>query len=190
MTKLFLFILFLNAFLIFGLAIEPKTLVVEERQHHDMSVENKTTKPHSDKSENVPVQGENKDHHFQGKPKIKSQIIQQATPVNQLRLKENVSSEHNETIAKDSNKLIPSYNGPSTMEKESEIVTKGSMVLISVSLLFIVFVAFKTYRRKSRSARIKKYGIRLARGNIEMTPLPLDNDDDDETIFDLKNVPT
>lgn len=45
-------------------------------------------------------------------------------------------------------------------------------------------------RRRSRDARIKKYGIRLTRGNIEMTPLPLDNDDEDETIFDLKNVPT
>ncbi|KAK9876158.1 hypothetical protein WA026_011274 [Henosepilachna vigintioctopunctata] len=76
------------------------------------------------------------------------------------------------------------------VQQESGLLTKGMMLLLIVSLFFIMFVAYKTYRRKSRYARIKKYGVRLTRGNVEMRPLPLDNDDEDETIFDLKNIPT
>lgn len=39
---------------------------------------------------------------------------------------------------------------------------------------------------------IKKYGERNRRTNVEMTPLPLHDDDDeeDETVFDLGHVNT
>ncbi|KAL3287917.1 hypothetical protein HHI36_002373 [Cryptolaemus montrouzieri] len=88
------------------------------------------------------------------------------------------------------NAKITSIHHSWNIEQESGFLTNTMTILLLISLIFMVFVAYKTYRRKSRNARIKKYGVRLTRGNIEMTPLPLDNDDDDETVFDLKNVPT
>ncbi|XP_045483633.1 uncharacterized protein LOC123688923 [Harmonia axyridis] len=179
MIKLFLLILSFNAFVIFSSASESEAnSIPQEDKVNALNNLNKTVKTAS-------VKGNNESKHDKEEIKTKTEIPHSPTLVEQ----KNISTVQNKTT-NDVEKIAPSYNGPNMMEQESKYVTTGSMILISISLLFMVFVAFKTYRRRSRDARIKKYGIRLTRGNIEMTPLPLDNDDEDETIFDLKNVPT
>jgi hypothetical protein len=35
---------------------------------------------------------------------------------------------------------------------------------------------------------VNKYGVRTRRSDIEMTPLPLDEDDEDETLFEVSSA--
>lgn len=65
---------------------------------------------------------------------------------------------------------------------------RGIWVAAGISLLVIMYIGWKTYRqRNKRVPMVRKYGIRARRSDIEMEPLQSD-DEEDETVFDMKNV--
>ncbi|KAL1514374.1 hypothetical protein ABEB36_003642 [Hypothenemus hampei] len=72
---------------------------------------------------------------------------------------------------------------------DSGAISRAILVFVALSFLFILYVGFQTYRKKKlgRSQMVlRKYGVRTRRSDIEMEPLPLsDDNDDDETLFDL-----
>lgn len=70
----------------------------------------------------------------------------------------------------------------------SGAVERGLWVFVAVSLLFFVYLAIKTYRKRNRVVVVRKYGVRAKRTDLEMEPLPLDDDEDDETVFDVSNI--
>ncbi|XP_018576938.1 uncharacterized protein LOC108915403 [Anoplophora glabripennis] len=75
-------------------------------------------------------------------------------------------------------------------EIESGAVMRGIFVFVGITMICIMYIGFKTYFRKGnkKSPLIKKYGVKTRRSDIEMEPLPLDEDEEDETVFDLGNV--
>ncbi|XP_014214812.1 membrane protein FAM174B-like [Copidosoma floridanum] len=68
--------------------------------------------------------------------------------------------------------------------KRAIIVTCGFSVLV------MMYLAFRSLRvNKARPQMVRKYGILAHRQDVEMRPLPLDEDDeDDTTIFDASNI--
>ncbi|KAJ8935019.1 hypothetical protein NQ314_013044, partial [Rhamnusium bicolor] len=63
---------------------------------------------------------------------------------------------------------------------------RGVFVFAGITLLFIMYLTFKTYRKRNKkNVLIKKYGVKTRRTDVEMEPLPLDDDEEDETVFDL-----
>ncbi|XP_057659642.1 uncharacterized protein LOC130895966 [Diorhabda carinulata] len=82
--------------------------------------------------------------------------------------------------------LLPD-NESNNSDVESGAVIRGILVFVGIGLIFIVYIACKTYRR-NKMPIIKKYGVRGRKSDVEMKPLPLDDDEDDETVFDLGNL--
>jgi len=68
--------------------------------------------------------------------------------------------------------------------KRAVIVTFG---LCGLVMMYIVFRSLRV--NKSRPQMVRKYGILAHRQDVEMRPLPLDEDDeDDTTVFDASNI--
>lgn len=53
--------------------------------------------------------------------------------------------------------------------------------------LFYYICHFRLRKASSNPVMVQKYGIRTNRSDIEMRPLPLDEDDDDDTLFEVGN---
>ncbi|CAG9861352.1 unnamed protein product [Phyllotreta striolata] len=75
-----------------------------------------------------------------------------------------------------------------SVQIESGAVIRGVLVLIGISMVFFVYLGCKTYRRRKMNVMVRKYGVRTRRSDLEMRPLPLDDDEDDETVFDVGNI--
>lgn len=76
---------------------------------------------------------------------------------------------------------------------DSGAMIRGFYVFLGLSLLTIFYFLFKTYRLRNGSqppTQVRKYGVLTRRGDVEMLPLPLDDDDEDDTVFDLGNHST
>ena len=43
-------------------------------------------------------------------------------------------------------------------------------------------------KRGRHPVMVSKYGVRTRRSDIEMTPLPLEEDEEDETLFDVNST--
>ncbi|XP_050292796.1 membrane protein FAM174A-like [Anthonomus grandis grandis] len=75
-----------------------------------------------------------------------------------------------------------------TVEIDSKAIYRGMLVFVTCGLIFVLYVGIKTYRRRKYDKShtiIRKYGVRTNRSDLEMEPLPLSDDDEDETVFDL-----
>lgn len=89
--------------------------------------------------------------------------------------------------AEDEQKHVLNDNESNNSDVESGTVIRGVLVFVGLGLIFIVYISCKTYSKK-KIPIIKKYGVRGRRSDLEMRPLPLDDDEDDETVFDLGNL--
>ncbi|XP_012285038.1 membrane protein FAM174A [Orussus abietinus] len=67
---------------------------------------------------------------------------------------------------------------------------RGFYVFLGLSVLVMSYIIFRSFRiTKSRAQMVRKYGVLAHRQDVEMRPLPLDEeDDDDTTVFDASNV--
>ncbi|VEN41716.1 unnamed protein product [Callosobruchus maculatus] len=72
-------------------------------------------------------------------------------------------------------------------ESESSSLTQGVIVIVSLTMIFFIFLAIRVFRApRGPNVIVKKYGVRARRCDVEMEPLPLD-DEEDETVFELGN---
>lgn len=65
-------------------------------------------------------------------------------------------------------------------------------VMLGLSVLCLMYFVIKSYRLRkgsqpSASQQIRKYGVMARRGDVEMLPLPLEEEEDDDTVFDVGN---
>ncbi|XP_076248509.1 uncharacterized protein LOC143188242 [Calliopsis andreniformis] len=69
---------------------------------------------------------------------------------------------------------------------------RGLYVFVGLSVLVMAYVVFRSLRlSKTRAQMVRKYGVLAHRQDVEMRPLPLDEEDDeDTTVFDASNVLT
>ncbi|CAK9797628.1 hypothetical protein ANTQUA_LOCUS1269 [Anthophora quadrimaculata] len=69
---------------------------------------------------------------------------------------------------------------------------RGFYVFVGLSVLVMAYIVFRSFRlSKTRAQMVRKYGILAHRQDVEMRPLPLDEEDDeDTTVFDASNVLT
>ncbi|XP_076764278.1 uncharacterized protein LOC143431437 [Xylocopa sonorina] len=69
---------------------------------------------------------------------------------------------------------------------------RGFYVFVGLSVLVMAYIAFRRFRfSKTRAQMVRKYGVLAHRQDVEMRPLPLDEEDDeDTTVFDASNVLT
>ncbi|XP_054012570.1 uncharacterized protein LOC128894679 [Hylaeus anthracinus] len=67
---------------------------------------------------------------------------------------------------------------------------RGLYVFVGLSVLVMAYIMFRSFRlSKTRAQMVRKYGILAHRQDVEMRPLPLDEEDDeDTTVFDASNV--
>ncbi|EGI63535.1 PREDICTED: membrane protein FAM174B-like [Acromyrmex echinatior] len=69
---------------------------------------------------------------------------------------------------------------------------RGFLVFVGLSILVMAYIMFRSLRlSKTRAQLVRKYGVLTHRQDVEMRPLPLDEEDDeDTTVFDASNVVT
>lgn len=69
---------------------------------------------------------------------------------------------------------------------------RGIYVFVGLSVLVMAYIVFRSFRfSKTRAQMVRKYGILAHRQDVEMRPLPLEEEDDeDTTVFDASNVLT
>ncbi|KAL2735213.1 membrane protein FAM174-like [Vespula squamosa] len=74
----------------------------------------------------------------------------------------------------------------------SGALLRGFCVFIGLSILVMAYIVFRSFRfSRTRAQMIRKYGILAHRQDVEMRPLPLEEEDDeDTTVFDASNVLT
>ena len=67
---------------------------------------------------------------------------------------------------------------------------RGLYVFIGLSVIVMAYIVFRSFRlSKTRAQMVRKYGVLAHRQDVEMRPLPLDEEDDeDTTVFDASNV--
>ncbi|XP_076286028.1 uncharacterized protein LOC143211858 [Lasioglossum baleicum] len=67
---------------------------------------------------------------------------------------------------------------------------RGLYVFIGLSVLVMAYIMFRNFRlSKTRAQMVRKYGVLANRQDVEMRPLPLDEEDDeDTTVFDASNI--
>ncbi|XP_078042555.1 uncharacterized protein LOC144472953 [Augochlora pura] len=67
---------------------------------------------------------------------------------------------------------------------------RGLYVFIGLSVLVMAYIMFRNVRlSKTRAQMVRKYGVLANRQDVEMRPLPLDEEDDeDTTVFDASNI--
>nr|CAH7761637.1 unnamed protein product [Callosobruchus chinensis] len=81
--------------------------------------------------------------------------------------------------------ILPEEEHPA--ESESSTLTKGVIVIVSLTMIFFIYLAIRVFRApRGSNVIVKKYGVRARRCDVEMEPLPLD-DEEDETVFELGN---
>nr|XP_022903902.1 membrane protein FAM174-like [Onthophagus taurus] len=91
----------------------------------------------------------------------------------------------NQTISEKTISIINSNNLPALNEPA---LHRLFYVLLGLSTVTVCYVAMKMYRvRKgvTRPTHVRKYGVLAQRSDIEMEPLHLDDDEDDDTVFDV-----
>ncbi|KYM95759.1 PREDICTED: uncharacterized protein LOC108780058 [Cyphomyrmex costatus] len=71
-------------------------------------------------------------------------------------------------------------------------LVRGFLVFVGLSILVMAYIVFRSFRlSKTRAQLVRKYGVLTHRQDVEMRPLPLDEEDDeDTTVFDASNVMT
>lgn len=81
-----------------------------------------------------------------------------------------------------SNAALPSLN--------TGALWRGVSVFLGLSVIVIAYIIFRCARlSKNRTQMVRKYGILAHRQDVEMRPLPLDDEDeDDTTVFDASEV--
>ncbi|CAG9766241.1 unnamed protein product [Ceutorhynchus assimilis] len=115
-------------------------------------------------------------------------------PIKDRKINANVTS--STPILNQTANNIPAPNLPkineTLEEKTIDIgpgpVARGIIVFVGLALLFICYVGMKTYRRRKQDKSkimVRKYGVRARRTDVEMEPLSLSDEEEDETVFDL-----
>lgn len=71
-------------------------------------------------------------------------------------------------------------------------LVRGFLVFVGLSILVMAYIVFRSFRlSKTRAQLVRKYGVLTHRQDVEMRPLPLEEEDDeDTTVFDASNVVT
>ncbi|KAF7283926.1 hypothetical protein GWI33_022754 [Rhynchophorus ferrugineus] len=94
-------------------------------------------------------------------------------------------------------KKVLNISGTNLITKKEEVeddymntgaIIRALLVFAAIGIIFLLYVCYKTYRHNTVDKRcvvIQKYGVRQRRSDMEMVPLPLSDDEDDETVFDL-----
>lgn len=67
------------------------------------------------------------------------------------------------------------------------IVFTGITITISHEFADFYLIFFSTRKGGIRPTAVRKYGVLTQRTDIEMLPLPLDDEEDDDTVFDVGN---
>lgn len=72
----------------------------------------------------------------------------------------------------------------------SGALLRGFYVFVGLTTLALAYMVFRSFRlNKSRTQMVRKYGVLAHKQDMEMRPLPLDEDDeDDTTVFDATGL--
>ncbi|XP_071444235.1 membrane protein FAM174A [Hetaerina americana] len=66
---------------------------------------------------------------------------------------------------------------------------RGFYVFLGLSVIVIMYFTVRAIRLGRKKTKVKKYGILASREDLEMTPLGVDDEEEDNTIFDLSSHP-
>ncbi|XP_044740382.1 uncharacterized protein LOC123301615 [Chrysoperla carnea] len=126
-------------------------------------------------------------------------------PINSSPSVNNISNNHINNV------VVPVINStePSSLQKKppttgigieqmqqanisltADTFIRGFYVFMGFGIIVLVYMGIKTIRVNqppTPDTTVRKYGIKAKRGDLEMLPLPLAEDEDDDTLFDVGN---
>ncbi|XP_012229630.1 membrane protein FAM174B [Linepithema humile] len=144
----------------------------------------------------VPAANENKGTNEQvdkpgpGPPDAKKPAVENKTHDNLTSSKSSSSSPNIE------NKTVHTADSEQPSDGHATFNTgalvRGFLVFVGLSILVMAYIVFRSFRlSKTRAQLVRKYGVLTHRQDVEMRPLPLEEEDDeDTTVFDASNVVT
>lgn len=115
-------------------------------------------------------------------------------PVDGNKTRDDITSKSSTTdankTAHTANTSIESSEGHATFNTGALI--RGFLVFVGLSIVVMAYIVFRSFRlSKTRAQLVRKYGVLAHRQDVEMRPLPLEEEDDeDTTVFDASNVVT
>lgn len=109
----------------------------------------------------------------------------QEHPANALPITNTTSSHNDIKATTQANKFL--HGSDDLMQ--SGALQRGFYVLLGGTLLLLLFLGFRMYRLQKGGNKpnvmVRKYGVLTNRRDVEMLPLPLDEDDEDDTVFEV-----
>lgn len=64
---------------------------------------------------------------------------------------------------------------------------RAFIVVVGVTALVVTYFVIRAVRLRRKRSKSRKYGIIAKRGDVEMTPLDQDDDDEEMTVFEAVN---
>ncbi|XP_012262611.1 uncharacterized protein LOC105689853 [Athalia rosae] len=137
----------------------------EQHKNHDKSSENTLNKSKENDVDNLTIKNSGND---KGVSNVKNSITTSTSTPVLPKLPSNTS--------------IQSVN--------TGALLRGVSVFFGLSIIVMAYIIFRCMRlNKNRTQMVRKYGILAHRQDVEMRPLPLDDDEeDDTTVFDASEV--
>ncbi|XP_011503078.1 PREDICTED: uncharacterized protein LOC105366357 [Ceratosolen solmsi marchali] len=120
-------------------------------------------------------------------------IVYNVSVNNSKKLGVNVTSKTINELTTTYSPITPTMqmtNGMHISSLNSGAFLRGIFVIIGLSIIVMAYMVFRGFRlSKTRAQMVRKYGVLAHRQDVEMRPLPLDEDDEDDTIvFDASNI--
>jgi len=125
-----------------------------------------------------------------------SQIIPVINLSGDISTKSNITI--NTSISNATSATSNSTNAENTFHNQSKLnervqsgaLLRGFFVVLGITVLLLIYLGVRMFRLgKSNKppTMVRKYGILTNRADVEMLPLPLSEDEDDDTVFELNN---
>lgn len=82
--------------------------------------------------------------------------------------------------------------GPIHLREHNGALLRSFYVFLGMSGLVVIYISFRTCRLRSGAPPptiVRKYGVVGRRSDMEMLPLPLNEEEDDDTLFEVGELP-
>lgn len=108
------------------------------------------------------------------------------TSVHGDTLKPSPNSTSNKTTSNASN-TSDSEGVMKYIKDKNGAVMRAFVVVVGVTAMVVIYFVVRAVRLRRKRSKSRKYGIIAKSGDVEMTPLDQDDDDEEMTVFEAPN---
>ncbi|XP_070150154.1 uncharacterized protein [Polyergus mexicanus] len=105
---------------------------------------------------------------------------------------DNITSKSSQDVTANRTHIVDKEPSEDHATFNTGALVRGFLVFVGLSILVMAYIVFRSFRlSKTRAQLVRKYGVLTHRQDVEMRPLPLEEEDDeDTTVFDASNIVT